>query len=75
MCGVTHQEEVGSVVKTSEDDDPIAVMTVFNTRVHRDKPHMRQVREFVAGRCPDAATKAKLLQVHGRNAGARARGG
>lgn len=37
------QGDVGSVVKTDADDDPIAVMAVLNLAKYKDAPFMTQV--------------------------------
>ena len=56
---------MGSVVKTSEEDDPIAVFTVLNTCVHREAEWMRQLRDFLAATCKDEANRKKMIEVRG----------
>lgn len=51
------------MVKTGEDDDPIAVMTALNTRRHRAAAFARQVKEFLLGRAPDEATRKQFAEV------------
>ena len=51
------------MVKTAEDDDPIAIMTVFNTLLHKDKPYMQQTADYLCSKCSDAAVKAELRQA------------
>ncbi|KXZ44657.1 hypothetical protein GPECTOR_64g151 [Gonium pectorale] len=62
---VIRQTAVGTVVKSSEDDDPFALMTVFNTSAGAaaKEAWLKQVLEYIAARCPDADTKAKLLKA------------
>lgn len=58
------QGDVGSVVKTDEDDDPIAIMTVLNTTKYKDAAWLKQLREFLAARCPKGqGLPQKLEQV------------
>jgi len=60
---IIKQDYVGSVVKTAEDDDPIALFTVMNTLMHKNKEWMKQVREFLTTKCCDAALKDKVKQA------------
>ena len=53
------------MVKTSEEDDPIAVFTVLNTCVHREAEWMRQLRDFLAATCKDEANRKKMIEVRG----------
>lgn len=62
---IIKQEEVGTVVKTAEDDDPIAIMTVFNTLLHKEKAYMQQTADYLCSKCSDAAVKADLRQALG----------
>lgn len=55
---VIAQSTVGTVVKTGEDDDPIAVMTALNTRRYADRPFMREARDFLLKRASTAAAAA-----------------
>lgn len=59
---------MGTVVKSSEDDDPFALLTAFNAARVRGQEWARQLRAYLAARCPDEATKRKLEEV-GRNWG------
>ncbi|KAJ9509727.1 hypothetical protein QJQ45_011272 [Haematococcus lacustris] len=46
---IISEGDVGSVVKTDEDDDPIAVMAVLNTTQYKDAAFMQQLRQFMLG--------------------------
>lgn len=50
-------------MRTGEDEDPIAVMTVLNTMVHAAAPWARQVRAELLAKCPDAAERDLLAKV------------
>lgn len=63
ICDVLLQASVGTVVRTGEDEDPIAVMTVLNTQQHKQAGFMQQIRQYVLGKCKDAALKDKLAKV------------
>ncbi len=39
------------MVKTDADDDPIAVMSVLSTTKYKDKPFMKQIRQFLLDSC------------------------
>jgi hypothetical protein len=54
---------VGTVVRTGEDEDPIAVMTVLNTQQHKQAGFMGHIRQYVLAKCKDAAVKDKLAKV------------
>lgn len=61
---------MGSVVKTDEDDDPIAVMAVLNTRKYKDAAFMQQIRDFLTAVCPKAhADKLKQVRRMGPGSG------
>ena len=60
--GLQVQDIVGSVVKTAEDDDPIAVFTVLNTQTHQEQEWMKQLRAFLGGKAKDDL-KQKLSEV------------
>jgi hypothetical protein len=55
--------QVGTVVKTAEDDDPIAVMSVLNTQRHAAAPFMPQILEYITSKCSDASVKQQLQQA------------
>ncbi|WIA22012.1 hypothetical protein OEZ85_004365 [Tetradesmus obliquus] len=57
------QASVGTVVRTGEDEDPIAVMTVLNTQQHKQAGFLQQIRQYVLGKCKDAALKDKLAKA------------
>ncbi len=50
------------MVKTDEDDDPIAVLAALNTQEHKDTAFLKQIRAFLLAKCP-AAHKAALNKV------------
>ncbi|GLC61591.1 hypothetical protein PLESTB_001773800 [Pleodorina starrii] len=62
---IIRQTAVGTVVKSSEEDDPFALLTAFNTArgPAASSPWLAQLRDYLAARCPDAATKTKLEQA------------
>jgi protein BCP1 len=53
------------VVKSSEEDDPFAVMTAFNTSrgAASSSAWLSQLRDYLGPRCPDKETRAKLDKV------------
>ena len=57
------QDNVGSVVKTSEEDDPIAVFTVLGMVGHKEQEWMQQLQSFVTVACKEEALKKKLTEV------------
>ncbi|GBF97124.1 hypothetical protein Rsub_10135 [Raphidocelis subcapitata] len=57
------QSSVGTVVKTGEDDDPIAVMTALNTRSHGAASFAKQVKEFLLGKAPDEAARKQFAEA------------
>ncbi len=59
------QSSVGTVVKTGEDDDPIAVMTALNTQRYRGTDFAKQIRGFLLGKCGDEGVRRQFEQVGG----------
>jgi hypothetical protein len=62
------QDGIGTVVKTGEDDDPIAVMTALNTQQYKSSPFMQAIKQFLVARCPKGKQQqdhAQLLQQVG----------
>ncbi|KAI8463810.1 MAG: p21-C-terminal region-binding protein-domain-containing protein [Monoraphidium minutum] len=59
------QRTVGTVVKTGEDDDPIAVMTALNTQRYAERPFMREVRDYVLAKCGDEAVRRQFEEAWG----------
>ncbi|KAF5827059.1 p21-C-terminal region-binding protein-domain-containing protein [Dunaliella salina] len=55
--------DVGSVVKTDSDDDPIAIMSVLSTHKYKEANFMRQIRQFLLDSCPKQAIGAKLADL------------
>jgi len=56
---------VGTVVKTSEEDDPIAVMSVLSTAAHGGLACMGQIRAFLERSVPTDADRAALARAWG----------
>ena len=54
---------MGTVVKTSEEDDPIAVFTVLNTSRHAGQDWLKQLHEFLRSKCTDKTILAKMDQA------------
>ncbi len=54
---------MGTVVKTSEEDDPIAVFTVLSTSRHAGQEWLKQLREFLQSKCTDKTLGAKMEQA------------
>lgn len=63
LCCAAPQPQVGTVVRTGEDDDPIAVMTVLNTQQHGKAAFMQQIKSHMLDKCSDAAAKQQLSKV------------
>ncbi len=57
------QPSVGTVVRTGEEEDPIAVMTVLNTVTHAAAPWARQVRAQLLAKCSQPAERDSLAKV------------
>lgn len=51
------------MVKTGEDDDPIAVMTALSTKRYADKAFMQQAKDFLLKKCPDEGQRQHFQQV------------
>lgn len=56
------QTSVGTVIKCSNDDDPLAITTALNTHTHRAAAFMPQIRAFIASKCKGDA-KEQILKV------------
>ncbi|KIY96067.1 putative Protein BCCIP like protein [Monoraphidium neglectum] len=54
---------VGTVVKSGEDDDPIAVMTALSTRRYAGRPFMGQVRDYVLRKCGDEELRRRFQEA------------
>jgi len=59
------QASVGTVVKTSAEDDPIAVMSVLSTAAHGGLACMGQIRSFLERSVPSDADRAELARAWG----------
>eukprot|EP00879_Flechtneria_rotunda_P000963 GHRR01001096.1.p1 GENE.GHRR01001096.1~~GHRR01001096.1.p1 ORF type:complete len:345 (+),score=133.81 GHRR01001096.1:233-1267(+) len=57
------QASVGTVVRTGEDEDPVAVMTVLNTQQHQQQEYMGQVKQYIMSKCEDAAIKGQISKA------------
>jgi hypothetical protein len=58
------QDSVGTVVKTSEEDDPIAIFTALNTQAHREQEWFKQLQDFLSSSCKDATIKRNISEVN-----------
>mmetsp|Transcript_10457 Transcript_10457/g.18262 ORF Transcript_10457/g.18262 Transcript_10457/m.18262 type:complete len:449 (-) Transcript_10457:272-1618(-) len=54
---IIEESDTSSVVKTGEDDDPIAVMAVLNVQQFKDVEFMKQIRAFLLAHCPKSGAK------------------
>ncbi len=60
---VCEQKSVGTTVKTSEDDDPIGIITALNLQRCHQLGFFKEVRLFLLKHCQDKELKAKLQEV------------
>jgi hypothetical protein len=60
MCG---QNSVGTVVKTSEEDDPIAVLTALNLEQNGSLGCLKEIYSFLLRSCSDVQIKAEFEEV------------
>ncbi|GIL56481.1 hypothetical protein Vafri_11840, partial [Volvox africanus] len=62
---IIKQTAVGTVVKSSEEDDPFAVLTAFNTcqGIAAGSVWLTQLREYLTAGCSDPATREKLSKA------------
>lgn len=51
------------MVKSEEDGDPFALLTVLNVQQHGEAQYMQQIKAFLLAQCADAAIKAKLTKA------------
>jgi len=63
LCCAVLQSQVGTVVRTGEEEDPIAVMTALNTQQHSTAGFMKQIKQYMLSKCQDAAVKQQLSKV------------
>jgi hypothetical protein len=54
---------VGTVVRTSEDEAPVGLVSVINTHAHRGRSDVKQLVSFLKNRCADKDVKSKLEKV------------
>lgn len=54
---IIQQSTVGTVVKTGEDDDPIAVMTALNIQRYHDLQCFKEIHAFILGKLSDSAAQ------------------
>ncbi|MEW5317076.1 MAG: hypothetical protein WDW38_008407 [Sanguina aurantia] len=59
---IINQTSVGTVIKCSNDDDPLAITTALNTHTHRAAAFMPQIRAFIASKCKGDA-KEQILKA------------
>eukprot|EP00891_Asterochloris_glomerata_P007875 jgi/Astpho2/7875/e_gw1.00117.159.1_t len=57
------QPQVGTVVKSAEDEDPVAVLSVLNLQQHGSLPCLAEIRSFLLAHCQEASVKEKLQQA------------
>ena len=60
------QPQVGTVVKSAEDEDPVAVISVLNLQQHGSLPCLAEIRSFLLAHCQEASVKEELQQVGSR---------
>lgn len=60
---VFEQRTVGTTVKTSEEDDPIGVITALNIQRYHNLSCLREVCQFLLKQCQEEQLKAKLQEV------------
>ncbi|EIE20943.1 hypothetical protein COCSUDRAFT_43807 [Coccomyxa subellipsoidea C-169] len=60
---IIKQKSVGTTVKTSEDDDPIGIITALNLQRYHQLGFPKEVRLFLLKHCQDKELKAKLQEV------------
>jgi hypothetical protein len=51
------------VVRTAEEDDPIAVMTALSTAQHGGAGFMVQIHDFMLSKCSEPRVKQQLREV------------
>lgn len=54
---------MGTTVKTSEEDDPIGVITALSIKRYHQLSCLKEVRQFLLKQCQDSGLKAKLQKV------------
>ncbi|KAK9909808.1 hypothetical protein WJX75_007678 [Coccomyxa subellipsoidea] len=60
---IIKQQSVGTTVKTSEEDDPIGVITALSIQRYHQLSCLKEVRQFLLKQCQDSGLKAKLQKV------------
>lgn len=60
---VFEQNTVGTTVKTSEEDDPIGVITALNIQRYHKLSCLKEVCQFLLKQCQEEQLKAKLQEV------------
>lgn len=60
---IIQQSQVGTVVRTGADEDPIAVMTVLNTQQHKGSGFMSHIKDRMLSKCRDTAVKQQLSKA------------
>ncbi|BDA42499.1 Protein bcp1 [Coccomyxa sp. Obi] len=60
---IIKQSTVGTTVKTSEEDDPIGVITALNIQRYHKLSCLKEVCQFLLKQCQDEQLKAKLQEV------------
>lgn len=57
------QSSVGTVVKAGDEEDPIGLLTVLNTRYYSELQSLLQIRDFLLQHCPNEEVKTALQAV------------
>ncbi|GAX79701.1 hypothetical protein CEUSTIGMA_g7142.t1 [Chlamydomonas eustigma] len=60
---IIKQDTVGNVVKTSEEDDPIAIFTALNTQTHSHQEWFKELKDFLSSSCKDATIKKSISEA------------
>eukprot|EP00241_Pyramimonas_parkeae_P021757 CAMPEP_0114312440 /NCGR_PEP_ID=MMETSP0059-20121206/20436_1 /TAXON_ID=36894 /ORGANISM="Pyramimonas parkeae, Strain CCMP726" /LENGTH=244 /DNA_ID=CAMNT_0001436835 /DNA_START=27 /DNA_END=758 /DNA_ORIENTATION=+ len=60
---ILEQTTVGTVVRTSEDEAPVGVVSVINMHLKRAESYVQQIAAHLLGKCADKAAKAKLEEA------------
>ena len=64
LCNsIIKQSKVGSVVKSSEEDDPFAVFTVLSLATHQSENWLEQVKSHMKSSCKSESLRKKLEEA------------
>ncbi|KAL3692542.1 hypothetical protein R1sor_006193 [Riccia sorocarpa] len=62
------QTTVGTVIKTSDDDNPIGILTAFNLARYKDLRCMEEIHKFLLKNCSERSTNEKLEAMWSKQA-------